>query len=54
MGISGVAALTLFLFNFEWTAITNLQTDVGIVREDVAYIKGQIEAWSETYVTPKP
>jgi len=49
MGITASVGLTIFLFNIEWSVITGLQTDVSIVREDVAYIKGVLEAWTETY-----
>ena len=52
MGISASVGLTVFLFNIEWSVITNLQTDVSIVREDVAYIKGVIESWNESYPSP--
>jgi len=48
MGISASVGLTLFLFNLEWDIILGLQTDVTVVREDVAYIKGQIDKyWTE-------
>jgi len=46
MGISASVGLTMFLFGLEWEIIIGLQEDVTIVREDVAYIKGTIEAWT--------
>ena len=49
MGISASVGLTMFLFNLEWDVITNLQSDIGVVKEDVAYIKGVLEAWTEGY-----
>ena len=49
MGIGASIGLTLFLFQvIEWPAIVELQSDVTIIREDVAYIKGQIDKyWTE-------
>lgn len=40
MGISASIGLTLFLFNLDWGVIQTIQADVGVVREDVAFIKG--------------
>jgi len=52
MGITASIGLTMFLFNIGWEFSQGIANDVGIVREDVAYIKGVIETWSETYVSP--
>lgn len=48
IGLNGAIGLTLFLFNLSWNEITAIGTDVDIVREDVAYIKGQLDRyWPE-------
>ena len=45
LGIGAVAALTVLLFNFEWTVVLGLQEDVTVIREDVAYIKGSLDRY---------
>jgi len=55
MGITASVGLTMFLFQvIEWPAIVALQEDVTIIREDVGYIKGIIEAWNEELYLTRP
>ncbi len=51
MGITAVAGLTVLLFNFEMTMIIGLQEDVGVIREDVGYIKGVLNGRIITNLT---
>ena len=47
-GIMGAISLTIFLFGLAWTEIGIIGEDVSVVREDVAYIKGQLDTyWPE-------
>ena len=45
MGISASVGLTIFLFTLQWEIVTALQSDVTVVREDVAYIKGSLDRY---------
>ncbi len=45
MGISASVGLTLFLFGLNWDVIQTIQGDVTVVREDIAYIRGSLDAY---------
>ena len=53
MGISASVGLTVLLFNIGFGVVMDVTEDVTVIREDVAYIKGKIEAWDANYENPR-
>ena len=49
LGLSAAIGLSIFLFNLSWMEITAIADDVGVVKEDVAYIKGIVSTWPNDY-----
>jgi hypothetical protein len=46
-GLIGAVSLTVLLFQLSWSEITSIGSDVGVVKEDVAYMKGLMDRyWS--------
>ncbi len=47
-GLIAAVSLTVFLFQLSWTEIMGIGEDVSVVKEDVAYIRGQMDRyWTE-------
>ena len=51
MGITASVGLTMFLFGLGWDFMQGVATDVTVVREDVAFIKGTLARWEEADYT---